>query len=133
MSDTGAKGRSTADEDEYSESTKTVKRDDCLWAHGSRFGKKCDTWAKDRSRAGSCNHLITLATKSTGNLVFEPPARMVVCSENFLRDGARHHAPCCGKGQQIVVSAIFKAFSKNARIGDRSGYRAFRSRVMSVQ
>ena len=28
---------------------------------------------------------------------------------------------------------IFKAFSKNARIGDRSGYRAFRSRVMSVQ
>ena len=43
MSDTGAKGRSTTDEDEFSEITKTVKRDDCLWAHGSRFGKKCDT------------------------------------------------------------------------------------------
>ena len=69
--------------------------------------------------------LITLATKSTGNLVFDPPARMVVRSENFLRDGARHHAPCCGKGQQIVVPAIFKAKSKNAGIGDRSGYRAY--------
>ena len=80
-----------------------------------------------------CSRLITLATKSTGNLVFDAPARMVVRSENFLRDGARHHAPCCGKGQQIVAPAIFKAFSKNARIGDRSGYRAFRSRVMSVQ
>ena len=39
MSDTGAKGRSTADEDEYSESTKTAKRVDCLWAHGSRSEK----------------------------------------------------------------------------------------------
>ena len=73
--------------------------------------------------------LITLATKSTGNLVFDAPARMVVRFENFLRDGARHHAPCCGKGQQIVVPAIFKAFSKNAGIGDRSGYLAVRSRV----
>ena len=77
--------------------------------------------------------LITLTTKDTEETVFDAPARMVVRLENFLRDGARHHAPCCGKGQQIVVSAIFKAFSKNARIGDRSGYRAFRSRVMSVQ
>ena len=53
---------------------------------------------------------------------------MVVRFENFHRDGARHHAPCCGKGQQIVAPAIFKAFSKNARIGDRSGYLVFRSR-----
>ena len=84
---------------------------------------------RDRGPAGQPGgELITLATKSTGNLVFDAPARMVVRSENFLRDGARHHAPCCGKGQQIVLSAIFKAFSKNARIGDRSGYRAFRSR-----
>ena len=83
-------------------------------------------------KIGSRPALITLATKSTGNLVFDAPARMVVRSENFLRDGARHHAPCCGKGQQIVAPAIFKAFFKNARIGDRSGYRAFRSREMSV-
>ena len=77
--------------------------------------------------------LITLVTKSTGNLVFDPPARMVVRSENFLRGGARDHAPCCVKGRKNSPTAIFKAFSKNARIGDRSGYRAFRSREMSVQ
>ena len=40
MSDTGAKGKSTTDEDEFSEITKTVKRDDCLWAHGARSEKK---------------------------------------------------------------------------------------------
>ena len=40
MSDTGAKGRSTTDEDEFSEIIKkTVKRDDCLWAHGARSEK----------------------------------------------------------------------------------------------
>ena len=72
--------------------------------------------------------LITLATKSTGNHVFDAPARMVLRFESFLRDGARHHAPCCGKGQQIVVSAIFKAFSKNAGIGDRSGDLGVQSR-----
>ena len=65
-------------------------------------------------------------------MFFDPPARMVVRSENFLRGGARDHAPCCVKGRKNYPTAIFKAFSKNARIGDRSGYRAFRSRVMSV-
>ena len=65
--------------------------------------------------------LITLVTKSTGNLVFDAPARMVVRSENFLRGGARDHAPCCVKGRKNYPTAIFKAFSKNARIGDRSG------------
>ena len=40
--DTGAKGRSTTDEDEFSEIAKTEQRVDCLWAHGSRSGKKCD-------------------------------------------------------------------------------------------
>ena len=54
---------------------------------------------------------------------------MVVRSENFLRGGARDHVPCCVKGRKNYPTAIFKAFSKNARIGDRSGYRAFRSRV----
>ena len=39
MSDTGAKGRSTANEDEFSEITKTAKRVDCLLAHGSRSEK----------------------------------------------------------------------------------------------
>ena len=63
------------------------------------------------------------------DLVFDAPARMVGRFENFLRDAARDHAPCCGKGQRIVAPAIFKTFSKNARIGDRSGYRAFRSLV----
>ena len=73
----------------------------------------------------SIRQLITLVTKSTGNLVFDAPARMVVRSEIFLRGGARDHAPCCVKGRKNYPTAIFKAFSKNARIGDRSGYRAF--------
>ena len=46
--DAGAKGRCTADEDEFSEMTKTAKRVDCFSAHGSRSEKKCDTWAKAR-------------------------------------------------------------------------------------
>ena len=45
---------------------------------------------------------------------------MVGRFENFLRDAARDHAPCCGKGQRIVVAAIFKTFFKNARIGTRT-------------
>ena len=53
-------------------------------------------------------------------LVFDAPARMVGRFENFLRDDARHHAPCCGKGQRIVPPAIFKTFFKNARIGTRT-------------
>ena len=85
-----------------------------------------------RRLCGGAYFLITLVTKSTGNLVFDAPARMVVRSENFLRGGARDHVPCCVKGRKNYPTAIFKAFSKNARIGDRSGYRAFRSRVMSV-
>ena len=54
------------------------------------------------------------------DLVFDPPARMVGRFENFLRDAARDHAPCCGKGQRIVVAAIFKTFSKNHGIGTRT-------------
>ena len=54
MSDTGAKGRSTTDEDEFSEITKTVKRDDCLWAHGARSEKSATRGGKDRSRVGNC-------------------------------------------------------------------------------
>ena len=53
-------------------------------------------------------------------LVFDAPARMVGRFENFLRDVARSHAPCCGKVQCIVLSAIFKTFFKNARIGTRT-------------
>ena len=53
-------------------------------------------------------------------LVFDAPARMVGRFENFLRDVARSHAPCCGKVQRIVLSAIFKTFFKNARIGTRT-------------
>ena len=53
---------------------------------------------------------------------------MVVRSENFLRGGARDHAPCCVKGRKNSPTAIFKAFSKNAGIGDRSGDLAVRSR-----
>ena len=45
---------------------------------------------------------------------------MVGRFENFLRDDVRHHALCCGKGQRIVVSAIFKTFFKNDRIGTRT-------------
>ena len=49
MSDTGAKGRSTTDEDEFSEITKAVKRDDCLWAHGARSEKMRHGEAKTRA------------------------------------------------------------------------------------
>tara|TARA_B100000575_G_C22701255_1_gene423960 strand:+ start:234 stop:443 length:210 start_codon:yes stop_codon:yes gene_type:complete len=62
MSDTGAKGRSTTDEDEFSEITKTVKRDDCLWAHGARSEKSATRGGKDRSRAGNCK--ISKSSKS---------------------------------------------------------------------
>ena len=79
-----------------------------LWEF-TRGAMLCCLIARSEAR---CSRLITLATKSTGNLVFDAPARMVVRFENFLRDGARHHAPCCGKGQQIVAPAIFKAFLK---------------------
>ena len=46
MSDTGAKGRSTTDEDEFSEITKTARRVDCLWAHGARSEKSATREAK---------------------------------------------------------------------------------------
>ena len=58
--------------------------------------------------------------------------RMVVRLENFLRDGARHHAPCCGKGQQILAAAIFKRLKKNARIGDRSPIRALLENALKI-
>ena len=54
------------------------------------------------------------------DVVFDAPARMVGRFEIFLRDDVRRHAPCCGKGQRIVLSAIFKTFFKNARIGTRT-------------
>ena len=68
---------------------------------------------------------ITITVNNASNeyhreLVFDAPARMVGRFENFLRDDVRHHALCCGKGQRIVVSAIFKTFFKNARIGTRT-------------
>lgn len=56
-------------------------------------------------------HSTTLATKSTGNLVFDAPARMV------LRDGARHYAPWWGKGQQIVAPTLWKRFLKMLESG----------------
>ena len=67
MSDTGAKGRSTADEDEYSESTKTAKRVDCLWAHGARSEKSATRGAKDRSTAGNCKILKSLKSEKCVN------------------------------------------------------------------
>ena len=67
MSDSGAKGRSTADEDEFSEITKSVKRVDCLMAHGARSEKSATRGGKDRSRAGNCK--ISKSIKSEKGVV----------------------------------------------------------------
>ena len=49
MSDTGAEGRNTSDEDEFLEITKFVKRDDCLWDHGARSEKSATREAKTQA------------------------------------------------------------------------------------
>ena len=64
--------------------------------------------------------LITLATISTGNLVFDAPACIQRRFENFLRGGAVHDAVYCVKGQKKLSPAIFKTFSKNPGIGTRT-------------
>ena len=69
---------------------------------------------------GSCGEFNNASNEYHRDLVFDPPARMVGRFENFLRDAARDHAPCCGKGQRIVAPAIFKTFSKNHGIGTRT-------------
>ena len=65
MSDTGAKGRSTTDEDEFSEITKLQNASIACGPTALVLGKKCDTWAngKDRNRAGSCDHFNISKTK----------------------------------------------------------------------
>ena len=50
---------------------------------------------------------ITLATISTGNLVFDAPACMLLRFENFLRGVAVHHALHCVKGHRKLSPAIF--------------------------
>ena len=66
-------------------------------------------------------HLVNNASNEYHReLVFDAPARMVGRFENFLRDAPRQHALCCGKGQRIVATAIFKTFFKNDRIGTRT-------------
>ena len=52
--------------------------------------------------------------------VFDAPALMVVRFRNFLHDGARNHAPCCVKGLASFLPAIFKTFSENVGIGNRT-------------
>ena len=51
MSDTRAKGKSTTDEDEFSEIQKTVKRDDCFWAHGARSEKKYEAMSQRQKQS----------------------------------------------------------------------------------
>ena len=72
--------------------------------------------------------MVTLTTKDTEETVRDPQSCAPSRFENFLRDGGQHRLVYCGKGLDVVATAIFKAKSKNAGIGDRSGYRAFRSR-----
>ena len=72
------------------------------------------------SRSASACEINNASNEYHRDLVFDPPARMVGRFENFLRDAARDHAPCCGKGQRIVAPAIFKTFSKNHGIGTRT-------------
>ena len=82
-----------------------------------------------RPAPGAYQHqLITLTTKDTEETVRDPQSCAPSRFENFLRDGGQHRLVYCGKGLDVVATAIFKAKSKNAGIGDRSGYRAFRSR-----
>ena len=76
MSDTGAKGRSTTDEDEFSEITQTVKRVDCLWAHGARSEKSAIRGGKDRSRAGNCNISKKLKSEKKRQLLVGPRLRL---------------------------------------------------------
>ena len=52
--------------------------------------------------------------------VFDAPARMLFRFPNFLRDGARHHAPYCGKGQQKLYPVILKTFFEDISIGNRT-------------
>ena len=40
--------------------------------------------------------------------------------ENFLRDGGQHRLVYCGKGLDVVATAISKPKSKNAGPGDRT-------------
>ena len=54
------------------------------------------------------------------DFVFDAPARILLRFRNFLHDGARHHAPYCGKGQQMFATAIFKTFFENVSIGNRT-------------
>ena len=63
---------------------------------------------------------IPLATISTWNLVFDPPACSPRRFENFLPGGAAHDAMYCVKGQKNISPAISKTFFKNARIGTRT-------------
>ena len=72
--------------------------------------------------------LITLTTKDTEETVRDAQSCAPSRFENFLRDGGQHRLVYCGKGLDVVATASFKAKSKNAGIGDRSGYRAFRNR-----
>ena len=95
--DSVAKDRSGAGDNECAEMSRTVKCVDCLWAHGRHSGKKCDTWAKDRSRAGSCNHFKISKTKNMRQLLVGPR----------LRFGKMRHV-----GQSKVSKSHSKKFKK---------------------
>ena len=73
--------------------------------------------------------LITLTTKDTEETVRDAQSCAPSRFENFLRDGGQHRLVYCGKGLDVVATAIFKAKSKNAGIGDRSGDLVARARA----
>ena len=64
--------------------------------------------------------LITLATKDTEETLRDAQSCAPGRFENFLRDGGQHRLVYCGKGLDVVATAIFKAKSKNAAAGDRA-------------
>ena len=79
MSDTGAKGRSTADEDEFSEITKTAKRVDCLWVHGSRSEKSATREAKTKAELATVKFRKVQKVKKA-SIACRPTARVLKTS-----------------------------------------------------
>ena len=64
--------------------------------------------------------LITLATKDTEETLRDAQSCAPSRFENFLRDGGQQRLVYCGKGLDVVVTASFKAKSKNAGSGNRT-------------
>ena len=88
--------------------------------HGAGRSRALVRRARARSASGGASSLITLTTKDTEETLRDAQSCAPGRFENFLRDGGQHRLVYCGKGLDFVVTAIFKAKSKNAGAGDRT-------------